>query len=282
MDNEKMGPFISEMRKSLQLTQKELAEKLKVSDKAVSKWERNLSRPDISLLAPLSDIFGITITELLKGEKTDTDDIDDIDVQESLDTALQYSEKTAKQKIALTQNTWALIFSIVLLLAVSIVYIVNVTVSGTFTWSLIPIAASIFIWLVFFPAIKMGTKGIIASLISLSLSSAPFLFVLDFAIDRVAGENTLVFPVSIRIAPFVIVFLWIAFFLFKKFKTRKLLIIAFLVFLSGPVSLLSNFLIASMHDQPWFGVQPILNIFTLTALAVILFAIELTLRNKER
>lgn len=279
MDNEKMGPFISEMRKSLQLTQKELAEKLKVSDKAVSKWERNLSRPDISLLVPLSDILGITITELLKGEKADTDDID---VQESLDTALQYSEKTAKQKIALTQNTWALIFSIVLLLAVSIVYIVNVTVSGTFTWSLIPIAASIFIWLVFFPAIKMGTKGIIASLISLSLSSAPFLFVLDFAIDRVAGENTLVFPVSIRIAPFVIVFLWIAFFLFKKFKTRKLLIIAFLVFLSGPVSLLSNFLIASMHDQPWFGVQPILNIFTLTALAVILFAIELTLRNKER
>lgn len=65
MENEKMGQLISELRKSKQMTQKYLAEKLHVSDKAVSKWERGLSYPDISLLLPISDILDVTIAELL-------------------------------------------------------------------------------------------------------------------------------------------------------------------------------------------------------------------------
>ena len=48
MNNEKMGKFICDMRKSQKLTQKDLAEKLKITDKAVSKWERGISCPDIS------------------------------------------------------------------------------------------------------------------------------------------------------------------------------------------------------------------------------------------
>ena len=60
MDNEKVGQFILGLRKANQMTQKELAEKLNISDKAVSKWERGLSYPDISLLSSLSDILGVT------------------------------------------------------------------------------------------------------------------------------------------------------------------------------------------------------------------------------
>jgi len=60
MNNEKMGRFISELRKSRQLTQKDLAAKLNITDKAVSKWERGLSCPDISLLSPIAGILGVT------------------------------------------------------------------------------------------------------------------------------------------------------------------------------------------------------------------------------
>ena len=66
---EKFGAFISEKRKALGLTQKELAEKLFLSDKAVSKWERGLSLPDVSVLMPLAQALGVTVTELLEGEE---------------------------------------------------------------------------------------------------------------------------------------------------------------------------------------------------------------------
>ena len=68
-NNEKIGKFICELRKSQRLTQKDLANKLGVTDKAVSKWERGLSYPDIELLIPLANILGVSTTELLMGEK---------------------------------------------------------------------------------------------------------------------------------------------------------------------------------------------------------------------
>ena len=67
MDKTSFGKFLAEQRKSKGYTQKMLAEKLYVSDKAVSKWERGLSMPDISLLIPLSAILEVSVTELLEG-----------------------------------------------------------------------------------------------------------------------------------------------------------------------------------------------------------------------
>ncbi len=69
MNNKTLGQFIAELRKEKGLTQRELSEMIGVSDKTVSHWERDESSPDISLLLTLSDIFGITVDELLKREK---------------------------------------------------------------------------------------------------------------------------------------------------------------------------------------------------------------------
>lgn len=68
MENNKIGKFIADARKNKCLTQKELGDKLFVSDKAVSKWERGLSLPDISLLKSLSEILDVTIDDILSGE----------------------------------------------------------------------------------------------------------------------------------------------------------------------------------------------------------------------
>jgi len=64
-----MGKFISNRRKELNLTQKDLAQKIYISDKAISKWERGLSFPDIEILESLADSLDISIVELLKSEK---------------------------------------------------------------------------------------------------------------------------------------------------------------------------------------------------------------------
>ena len=69
MNQEKMGLFISNLRKENQLTQKELANMLGIMDTSVSKWERGINAPDISYLTELSKIFHVTVQELLNGER---------------------------------------------------------------------------------------------------------------------------------------------------------------------------------------------------------------------
>lgn len=61
------GAVIKELREKRGLTQAELAKKLNVSDKSVSKWETGKGYPDISLLTPIANVFGISVTELLSG-----------------------------------------------------------------------------------------------------------------------------------------------------------------------------------------------------------------------
>ncbi|MBR7162455.1 MAG: helix-turn-helix transcriptional regulator [Clostridia bacterium] len=69
MEKKTIGKFISVLRKAKGMTQQELADKLLVSDKTVSKWERDERMPDISLLPAIAEIFGITTDELLRGER---------------------------------------------------------------------------------------------------------------------------------------------------------------------------------------------------------------------
>lgn len=68
MDQQKIGTFIARRRKELNLTQKELADKLGITDRAVSKWENGRCMPDLSLLQPLSRILRVGINDLLSGE----------------------------------------------------------------------------------------------------------------------------------------------------------------------------------------------------------------------
>jgi|GEM_PF-4414647 len=76
MDNKKVGAFISERRKIKRLTQQQLADKLDISNKAVSKWETGQSMPDISIMSALGEILGVTVDELLNGEKSSCEKID--------------------------------------------------------------------------------------------------------------------------------------------------------------------------------------------------------------
>ena len=69
MDATRFGLFVAEMRKENHMTQAELATKIKVTDKAVSRWERGLGFPDINSLEPLAEALGVSVLELMKSEK---------------------------------------------------------------------------------------------------------------------------------------------------------------------------------------------------------------------
>jgi len=70
MDQIKIGKFIAECRKQKNLSQLQLAEKLGITDKAISKWERGISKPNSSIMLELCEILDISVNELLNGEKT--------------------------------------------------------------------------------------------------------------------------------------------------------------------------------------------------------------------
>ena len=71
MDHIKVGQFIAECRKKKDLTQAQLAEKLNITDRAISKWENGKAMPDSALMLDLCDILGITVNELLCGKLSD-------------------------------------------------------------------------------------------------------------------------------------------------------------------------------------------------------------------
>ena len=70
METKTIGAFIARLRKEKGMTQKELAGLLRVSDKTVSRWEREESLPDLNLVPVLAEIFGVTVDELLRGERS--------------------------------------------------------------------------------------------------------------------------------------------------------------------------------------------------------------------
>ena len=94
IDKAKFGAFVAQLRKEKGLMQKELAEKLYVSDKAVSKWERGLSIPDVVILVPLAEILGVTVTELLECRRLPKD--------EPMDS--QQTEELVKKVIGLSEE----------------------------------------------------------------------------------------------------------------------------------------------------------------------------------
>lgn len=112
INSQKFGLFIAELRKDKNWTQKELAEKLYVSDKTVSKWERGVSIPNVALLMPIADTLGVTVTELLRGERTDAEESSGL-------LARDFGSRNRKRWIAAYVICFAAAAAEVIILAVS-------------------------------------------------------------------------------------------------------------------------------------------------------------------
>ena len=104
MDQIKVGRFIAECRKEKKLTQAQLAEKLCITDKAISKWERGITMPDSSIMLGLCEILGISVNELLRGEKINAED--DHKKTEELLLEMTRKEEAARKKLHI--NAWTL------------------------------------------------------------------------------------------------------------------------------------------------------------------------------
>ena len=93
MDQIKIGKFISECRRQQGFTQMQLSEKLGITDKAVSKWERGIAMPDTSIMLALCELLGISVNELLCGEKIMSENENQKNEQLMIDMARELERK---------------------------------------------------------------------------------------------------------------------------------------------------------------------------------------------
>ena len=111
MDNIQTGKLIAELRKQQGLTQQQLADKLNLSNKTISKWESGSGSPDISNLPILADALGVSVDELLRGELSKTDAVQNNDVSKNdvPKKELTSEEKRERAIIALAASLGALL-----------------------------------------------------------------------------------------------------------------------------------------------------------------------------
>lgn len=128
IDKQKFGAFVSELRKEKGYTQKELAQRLFISDKAISKWETAASIPDTALLIPLADLLGVSVTELLMCERIkDSSSLDAGQVEGIVKTAISYSGENATRAYQ-SKSIWKLLHVVALLISAAelvVLYMMN-------------------------------------------------------------------------------------------------------------------------------------------------------------
>ena len=121
MNQEKIGKFIAKCRRDKKLTQSELAEKLNISNKAISKWETGRGMPDTSIMLELCAYLGITVNELLSGEKLEEEEYKE-KANENIINIAKESEKNKKVKNKIIIVLTIIIIFSILLLITNIIY----------------------------------------------------------------------------------------------------------------------------------------------------------------
>lgn len=96
MDNIKFGSFLAALRKEKGWTQRELAEKLNVTDKAISKWERGLGFPDIKTLEPLADALEVSVLEIMRSERIQKEQVSADHAAEAISYVIDIAELQKK------------------------------------------------------------------------------------------------------------------------------------------------------------------------------------------
>lgn len=124
IEKQKFGAFVAALRKEKGLTQKELAQMLYVSDKAVSKWETGASIPDTALLIPLAELLGVTVTELLQCQRNpEGEPLDAKEVETVIKTVVSYAGAEKPRRSWRKKSQWQTVYFISVLAGVVLLFL---------------------------------------------------------------------------------------------------------------------------------------------------------------
>lgn len=278
-----MAALIAARRKEMGMTQKQLADKLGVTDKAVSKWERGNGHPDIGSLEPLAAALDITVSELLRGEvKRPAQDAaePDADDQEGnpatmIRETLDYVQAVHKDNSRKISRIAMFSFLSLGLAGIITTSIVDFAMNGRFTWSLLPIAAIVFSWLCIAPLLSFSKRGVDVALVSTSVFIIPFLYVLSLLIG---GDWFRPIAIPMSICGMVLLWLFRAIFATKQSIWNKLAA-------SMLVAAAGNVVIAFVLEKPLsgegFDVWNLMSVAILVVAAIVFFAMGRVKKGRQ-
>lgn len=270
MDNKKMGDFIAALRKAKNMTQKELAEKLNITDKAVSKWERGLGYPDITIVSSLGDILGVTVNELLNGERSEKG-IAVYNINSIVENTLDYADKAVEEQRFKSSNIVIFAISLLFLISIFVCILCDFIISKTISWSIIPTCSVIFAWFIIVPIIKFEKNKWIISLASLNLFIMPFLWILE----RNSNIQGWFAPTGIPIAITSLIYLWGVVYLCCYTKINKWYIASIVVMFIPAVDIVVDIIL----KQFLIGYSMLINILGAAIVSFVLFYMGFSSKN---
>jgi transcriptional regulator with XRE-family HTH domain len=274
MDSQKIGKLIMELRKSKKLTQKGLADILNVTDKAVSKWERGVGYPEITLIPELAEALDISVSELLNGRVMENEKLEsgledsvknelyfsNSDISQSTEQrfgyamavrvktddivtdVIEYSEEVKKQKASKLKSITFIMLNSAFLLAIFICMLCNYAINRRFDWSLYVIGSEVTAWLIISPFFLLKKHRFAAAMAGLSISILPLLRLIEY----LCPVKNWVLPFAIPIVGMSLVCMWAAVLISIYTKINKTYLISFLFILFGiALNLSVNFFVIS-------------------------------------
>lgn len=254
------GKLIACCRKEKGLTQAQLAEKLSITDRAVSKWETGKCMPDSSIMLELCRILDVSVNELLSGERIKKDNMNNYDekVNENL------IELKRRDENNMAKNTIiSIVYTVTMVIGILVCCICDAAISGALTWSLITLSSILITWIASFPVILLGKRGILISMVSISIFIIPFMYILSILI-----KVREVFRIGAIMSIMTLIFLWMIFLLYYRLKYRKLLATGITFLFAVPFTLLINTTLSKIIGEPAIDVWDILSVFILLIIAV--------------
>lgn len=274
MENGKIGPFIRRLRKDRNMTQKELAAALNVTDKAVSKWELDASLPDVALLLPLAEILGVSVTELLGGARA-SQELPQTPEAPPPDTAgdiLSYTQKTTVQRRERLRLWIFAGFSGAILLSALVCLICDAALNGGFSWSLVVCCSLALAWAVLLPLLTARQHPLRLALAALSAGILPYLYILGDLLGRPE-----VFQFGLRIAPAAVIYLWVVWAVCRKRRWRKWCAAGALLLLTAILSFYIDTITCSRVDNEIIWGDTLITL----ALSAACFLVDFVLRRLE-
>lgn len=212
--------------------------------------------PDSSIMLELCRILGISVNELLSGEKIEMENI----TKRADETLLELKRKDENN---LNKNTViSIIFTVTMIMGIMVCCICDIATMGTMTWSLITLSAILFAWIISFPIILLGKRGILGGMLSLSIFIIPFLYVMSVLI-----KNMAIFRIGWILSILTLIYIWTVYGVYSRFRNRKMLATGITFFLSIPFMFFVNMTLSKMLAEPMAAMWNIVSAFVLLVIA---------------
>lgn len=187
-------------------------------------------------------------------------------------------ERKDENNMDMAKNTVIpIVYTVVMVIGIFVCCICDAAISGTFTWSLIPLSSILFAWIVSFPILLLGKRGILISMVSVSIFLIPFIYILSVLIKTME-----VFSIGVWMSVLTLVFLWVLFALYHRLKDRKLLAAGITFLLAIPFTLLVNLILSKMLGEPVIDIWDMISAFILLVIAAAFIVGDHVRRNRYR